>query len=533
MSVTYDPLQAAVAGFLSGHTTSAQRVRAVEMALRSRAGRMLREQLGDWVTAMLPAELVVPEVYAAWRPLVRDAMLYTVSRLSAARLAPKLIEQIELPADTPPAKRLLRLIAKVPGLQKIGQVLARNRHLDPSLREALTELENGIHDAGAEEIRALVVRELGSRLDAYRVELETQLMCEASVSAVIRFTWTDPATGRRERGVFKALKPYVPECFREDMALLQGLAEFLAEKHPQYGSPLPETLTGVRHLLEREVDYRGEQATLAEAQRVYAKLPKVRVPQVIRALSTSCITAMREERGIKVTEVHQPRAAAQLIETLIAAPLLSREREVIFHADPHAGNLLYDEGTQELVVLDWALTERLTRAQRRHAAMLGMLVALRDAAGVCAEVEALSIDRMARHPALARFVREYVARFIDEIPLTRLPGSLDAMRLLDGLALGGVRFPAALLMFRKALFTLDGILHDMGTDVNMDAVLARYAAARWLRHWPSLGAPLSPIDWIAVPTGVLLLAARLAVRWAQDAVTVSPAGHTATQERHS
>ena len=36
-----------------------------------------------------------------WRPPVRDAMIFVVTRLSPARLAPKLLEQIELPPDTP------------------------------------------------------------------------------------------------------------------------------------------------------------------------------------------------------------------------------------------------------------------------------------------------------------------------------------------------------------------------------------------------------------------------------------------------
>ena len=62
--------------------------------------------MGKWVTQVLPAEKVVPEIYAAWRPLVRDSMLFMVSRLSAARLAPKLVEQFELPPETPPEERV-------------------------------------------------------------------------------------------------------------------------------------------------------------------------------------------------------------------------------------------------------------------------------------------------------------------------------------------------------------------------------------------------------------------------------------------
>lgn len=49
---------------------------------------------------------------------------------------------MEAAPDTPPEVRLLRFIAKVPGLHKIGQVLARNRNLDPRMRRSLTALEN-------------------------------------------------------------------------------------------------------------------------------------------------------------------------------------------------------------------------------------------------------------------------------------------------------------------------------------------------------------------------------------------------------
>ncbi len=220
-----------LASFLDSHTSTAMRTAAVKAALQTPAGRKLRDVLGAWVIRILPAETVVPEIYAEWRPLVRDAMLFMISHLSAARLAPKLVEQLELPPDTTPEARLLRLIAKVPGLQKIGQVLARNRHLDPALRNALSQLENGISDVRPEEIRALIHEQLGRRLETYAVEIEPGMLAEATVSAVMRFTWRDPGSGERQRGVFKVLKPYVAACFAEDLELLQQLAHALAVAH--------------------------------------------------------------------------------------------------------------------------------------------------------------------------------------------------------------------------------------------------------------------------------------------------------------
>jgi ubiquinone biosynthesis protein len=171
-----------------------------------------------------------------------------------------------------------------------------------------------------------------------------------------------------------------------------------------------------------------------------------------------------------------------------------------------------------LVLLDWALTERLTREQRRHVALLALMLGLRDPVGVSGEIEALSLDQPLR-PAHASFVRDQVHQFIGRLPFSRLPSSMDAMRLLDRLALEGVRFPAGLMMFRKVLFTLDGILHDLDApNLQMDMVIARHLVARWMGNLTTLGSPLSLIDWIGVESSALLYGARLWVQWAQAAL---------------
>ena len=149
------PLEQALYSFLTGSATTNEKVKAVQTALESTDGKLWRVKLGNWAARMVPVELLVPEVHHEWRPLVREAILFVVSKLSASRLAPKIVEQMELGPEITAEVRLLRFIAKVPGLQKIGQVLARNRHLHPRLRRALIKLENGISDVSTEEIYSI------------------------------------------------------------------------------------------------------------------------------------------------------------------------------------------------------------------------------------------------------------------------------------------------------------------------------------------------------------------------------------------
>ena len=516
-----------------GKHPKAARIRAVRATLEA-ADQTTRDEVGRWVAQAVPVHSLVPDVYAQWRPVVRDAVQFVFSRLSVSRLATKLVEQVDLPLDTAPGARMLLLISKMPGIQKMGQVIARHRHLGDPLRHALAELENGMSDMTAASIRSIIQSQLRTRLRKYAVRIDSSILCEASVSAIVRFTWRNPDTRKREQGVFKVRKPYVARCFAEDLALLQELSEFLVagNRYEFAAQDVPEMVAEVGSLLEHELDFVTEQATLRDALRTYRLTLGVRVPRLVGPLCTPQITAMSEEHGVKVTEAFpkQPYqrqgVAEQLIEALIAVPLLSREKETILHADPHAGNLLYDEGRHELVLLDWALTERLDRESRRQLTMLVIMTILRSPGGVAEAIGRLRSNQGDDHPAETELIRAAVEQFFEQAPRRSLGGT-DALELLDRIALAGVRFPAALAMFQKALFTLDGVLYDIaGSKVSINSVLIRDFVVRGLASFGLNHPPLSISDLISLERSALLFP----VRWGASALRAATTSTASTSE---
>jgi ubiquinone biosynthesis protein len=519
-----DHLRSSLESFLPQGGTQAEKIHAIESGLRSPLGVSMREAMARWVVdEIVPVQRLVPDAYLRWRPPVREAMVFVVARLSPARLAPKLLEQLELPPKTSAEVRLLRLIAKVPGLQKLGQVIARNRHLRPALRNALARLENGIRDVSANEIRNIIIRELGEKIEIFHVRLRPSILSEASVSAVVRFSWRDPKTGVPGKGVFKVLKAHIPQYFAEDMDYLQGLAEYFGNRHHTYGFPpqlIPDTFKKVRRLLQHEVNFAREQKTLLEAEHLYRNFSGVRVPHLIRPLCTPRITAITHEPGIKVTSAaarvsafQRRQMAEQLIQALVALPLLSSQQDVIFHGDPHAGNLLYDIATQKLVILDWALRERLSLDKRRHLALLFAMVGLRDPVGIYNEIAALSQREMRTGSAKSEVIWKTVTKFVDQLPLAHLPSMVDAMVLLEQIAMKGVRFPASLIMLSKVMFTLDGILRDVaGGESGMNFAIVHHLAQNWLRDRKAYRSPLKTGDWITLQCSALLYTTRLWMR---------------------
>jgi hypothetical protein len=106
--------------------------------------------------------------------------------------------------------------------------------------------------------------------------------------------------------------------------------------------------------------------------------------------------------------------------------------------------------------------------------------------------------------------------FIDELPASRLPSGADAMRLLERVAIKGIKFPGSLIMLSKVMFTLEGILGDIvGSDVGMGFTLARHVAQHWLSNRSAFRSPLMRRDWLTVQCSALLYTGRLWVQWEQ------------------
>lgn len=483
-----------------------------------------REDIAALIGQLMPLETLVPEVYARWRPIVRDAVRYVGLNLSKRRMLPKLVEQLRLPMDMSLEQRLIVLIARMPSLQKIGQIVARNQNLDPAFRAELTRLENAITNITMPEIRAEIERQLGDKISAYDITIADEMLAEASVSATVRFTWHNPFTKRPEHCIFKVMKPYVQTYFSEELDLLQGLADFFDTRRGEYGMPNVEigaNFKDIKNLLAREVNYPNEQKNLGAAYRRYLEVPGVRTPRLIRELCTPTLTAVTEERGVKVTAAFRDNPAQRhevarhIVEGLVGVPLFSAAPESIVHADPHAGNLYVDETNGDLLIFDWALTEPLSRPQRRYIILLVLMLLLRDEATIFRLVDLLALEHLQQDATKRQWVKQHIAGFMRRLSPLAPPGFAEAVQLVDELALRGVRFPPALLMFRKALFTLEGVLNDVMPDTKVDPILVGYALSQMGTPRTWLGTdgrrfevPLNHLDFLLLNWSFLLSGGR-------------------------
>ena len=486
-------------------------------------------KLSDAVAAMDIASLL-PAQYAAYRPLLVDALGFFLDRLSAPRQAEILAEQLELGPGADLADRFTRLLARCPTLHKLGQVVARDPRLAPALRENLQRLETARPRTRAEDVVAAVRREAG---DDPRILLEPRPLAEASVAVVLPFRWLAATDADPVEGVFKILKPNVVEHLEEELSIWPALGERMEARSEAWGlAPLPyrETLETISTRLVHEVRLEREQAHLASARLLHADDPAILIPEVL-PMSTPRMTAMERVHGVRLTGAAGPaeqRAAfgAVAARALLARPFWSQEPVAEFHADPHGGNLMATNDGR-VAVLDWSLVARLAAAQRAAVAHATIGAALLDAGRV--ERAARTLGACRSEAALSLAVAEGVA----EIRRGVTPGFTWIQTLLDRLATrGALAFDQELVLFRKALLSLANVIDELGPGGTIDRVLARSGLVRFLETLPGraltedtgagFGTHVSNADLLRIWSDLPWTPARFWLETWRDALRVGP-----------
>jgi ubiquinone biosynthesis protein len=292
-------------------------------------------------------------------------------------------------------RRLRLTLEEVGGMfVKFGQIAStRSDLLSEPVIEELSRLRSSVRPIPADQVRPLIEDELGRKVEEVFASFDFEPLAAASIGQAHRATLT---TG--ESVVVKIQRPGLDDLLRRDATVLR-LAARMAERRIPGAAEL-----GVRGLadelitsMDHELDYVRE-ATMCDRLRdaVSHDDPAddvIRVPAIFNGLSTDRLLVMEEAPG-------QPIDAPGAIDAsgapphLLASSLLTSFLDqvlygMIFHADPHPGNLMVDQWGR-LWLLDFGAVGLLDPVTRR---------ALQDIAIGMSANEPVVVARAVRHLA--------------------------------------------------------------------------------------------------------------------------------------
>lgn len=440
-------------------------------------------------------ESVLPDRYARFRPLVHDGIEFFLSRISYPRLRKAVTGLLQLEADSPPGAMLVALALNFPTLHKLGQVIARHADLDPAMKQWLILLESGSYGSDPDRQVRHIQAQLGQCSVGARVRVVPEILAEASVAAVLPFTWDSPDSDRPFQGVFKVLRPAIAEHLRAELHILEQLVAFFEADPNRYALQdlrLAKLFREVQEDLVREIDLAAEQAHLAEAASIYAGVETVSIPK-LAPMCNPTMTAMEWIKGPKITDAEltldqRTALARAVVEALICTPLFSRRDRALFHGDPHAGNILATAGSKpgsiRLGLIDWTLAGQLDKQQRVGLLQLLTAILKQDPVSIGRSIEGLSKDSCPWEPEYRKHAEEVIRGQMASPRYQACSPLKKSFSLLEQMTLEGVVFPSALLLFRKAFFTLEGVLSDIAPGFTMEPVLDAYIGRLVLKELP-------------------------------------------------
>ncbi|MBE3590694.1 MAG: AarF/ABC1/UbiB kinase family protein [Firmicutes bacterium] len=358
-------------------------------------------------------------------------------------------------------RRLRRAAEELRGLIiKVGQFLSTRVDVLPSaFTRELAELQDLVPPEPWPAVRARLEAAYGGWPAPGLAEVAPEPVAAASLAQVHR--------GRAADGspvAVKIWRPGIEALVEADLSTLGTVARFIA-RHTAWGRrfDLMAVFREFEETTREELDSAREAARADEFRRNLRGSPEVGAPRVYAALTRPGVLVMEFIEGVRFDDPDVPRFAGvsgrELSARLLRAFLRQVLQDGLFHADPHAGNLLV-QADGRLVFVDFGMMGRLSEADRRAMARLLRDLIAEDWDGVVRECARLGFLRP--EAELAR-VRERLPGLLQ--PLLQAAGQAgagDMPRVLREAAAAlqelPVQFPARFTFLGRALGMVMGLV---------------------------------------------------------------------------
>jgi predicted unusual protein kinase regulating ubiquinone biosynthesis (AarF/ABC1/UbiB family) len=379
---------------------------------------------------------------------------------------------------------------------KLGQVLSvLGTFLPSAYGDELEELQDRVPPRPLREMEGRLRVALGPDALQRFAHFEATPIAAASLAQVHRARTQD---GRNV--AVKILYPRIETIIAQDMAVLRWVLPIARWLVPV--SRIERVLEQLGAMLRRETDYAHEQENIERVRAILGQRNDVVLPTVFPELSGPGVLTMSYEAGIKINDLSslrergiEPEQVARILVDCYLRMLLEHR---VFHADPHPGNFLVQEGPK-LVMLDFGAVEEVTRplADGMKTVVLGGLT--RNPEQVLRGLEQMGF--VAEHgdrALLQRVGSEYLQALgqLKIVDFSRIKHSevteLYGFRQLRGrmrAVMRAVQYPEGYFYVERTLALLFGLVGQLAPTLGLPGVAAPLASKALLRE---LAMPTAP-----------------------------------------
>jgi predicted unusual protein kinase regulating ubiquinone biosynthesis (AarF/ABC1/UbiB family) len=366
-------------------------------------------------------------------------------------------------------------------LIKIGQFLSIRADLLPgSFVNQIQDLVDNVPPSQWEDIKKVLEREWDEQIEDVMLSFDSKAVASASIGEVYR--------GHLKDGTEVAVKvqrPTIKSIIRTDfqsLAIIIWVAQHLA--------PVPKGFINFKLLfqelktvVERELDFKKEMEAINYFRRRFAKFNRLEIPKVYPDLCTTQVLVMEWVEAVRITDVdfleefHIDRE--ELSHRLFRVFIPQWLEAGVFHADPHAGNILVKaDGT--LILLDFGMVGEISKKDAANFQSLFEAILIKNyAAATEVLIDLGFLLPEANSKTIERMLKEafsFDLNQLKEMDLFKVKKELtDMIKALP------IQVPTRFIFLGRSFVTIEGMLHTINPNQEF-LELAKPPFIEWLNQ---------------------------------------------------
>jgi ubiquinone biosynthesis protein len=371
-----------------------------------------------------------------------------------------------------------------PTFVKFGQLLStRPDVLPPDIITELRGLQDDVRPFPFAHVEQVIEEDLGLTLDKLFLEFDEKPIAAASIGQVHRATLPN---GRLV--AVKVQRPGAPRQIEADLALLYQAARIAKERVRALDfidarQLVDEFARSIRH----ELDYRLEARNADAFHRNFAGHPHVRVPRVHWSYTRSRVLTLEWLDGTQVVDVdpaewslEDRREMAYLITETWMTMIF---RDGFFHGDPHPANILVLGRPDQIGLVDFGATGKLTDDDMTKATRLFIDAASENVDSLPKRLADLGVrypkerEEEFRIELRELYYRYYGASLAEIDPLQVIREAFQLIYTMN------LRLPTRFLLLDRAIATLGSVGAELYPDFNVFEVARPYARSLMLERF--------------------------------------------------
>ena len=430
--------------------------------------------------------------------LVRHGLGDLVQRWGIAGLLQRAGRAIHLPAAealeprTTPERMRRALEDLGPTYVKLGQLMAGRPDLLPSeWTEEFARLQEEVREVPWPEVHAQLSEDLERPPEEVFASVESEPLAAASIAQVHRARLRN---GREV--VLKVRRPGIAEVVDGDLRLFQRLAELAEQEMPELRRWRLRGLA--RHFartIQAELDLRIEARNMTAITANLAEHTGVVVPRVHAEFSGERLLVQDYLPGPSAAEWTRAGRPAEFGGTRVDGPRLATVgADVVldmvfvhglYHADPHAGNVLLLPGDR-IGLIDFGRVGHLSDARRVEFLSLMGAIVERKADELADILLDWSPDGELELDLFTQDCRSFIDRY-HGVSLAELDAAALVRDVLHLVRENQLNLPVDVSVLLHAFVTLDGLATALDHEFDMAAHVEPFAQAERKRSASPLG----------------------------------------------